>query len=46
MNVQIALFQDLEIVRGASGTSHRENQTGDKADNQQSFYRMSLFFPE
>ena len=46
VDVKPAFFQDFEIVRSASGTSDWENQTSQKAGYQQSFYRVSLFFPE
>jgi hypothetical protein len=34
VNLQIAFFQDSEIVPRASGTSDRQNQSGEKADEQ------------
>ena len=46
IDFQIALFQDLKIVCSSARAAHRENQTGKQADNQQSFYGVSLFLPE
>lgn len=46
IDVQITLFQELEIVSRASGRTNGENETRQKADNQQGFDGVSLFFPE
>ena len=34
VNLQIAFLQDFEIVPRASGTPDRQNQSGEKADEQ------------
>ncbi len=46
VDLQLAFFQDFEIVPRPSGASDRKDQASQKADDQQSFDGVSLFFPE
>ncbi len=46
VNFKSAFFQDFEIVPRPSGASDRKDQASQKADDQQSFDGVSLFFPE
>ena len=46
IDFQATFFEHLEIVFGSSGTSDWQNDSAQKANNQQGFDGVSLFLPE